>query len=341
MRPARVAVIGTGTMGAFHAAALSASGAAELVVVADVRTQIAAELAARLRCEAAESIESVFTSYELDGVVIATPVETHVALVERSAKAGVGVFCEKPLAATLAGCARAIGAADHGAVPLQVGFHRRFDRDYRQLRRAVADGELGDLYMLKSTLRDMTPPSPEYIAVSGGYFKDAFIHDFDCARWLAGEIDAVTAAGTAMTESFETAGDFDNALVVLRFSSGALGILDGSRVSGYGYECSTEVVGSRGTARVENPHASNLVRLRAGHSEFRLPTTYLERFEAAYATEMEGYATMLCADRKPEVEGRDALLALALAEAAVLSAERSETVLLEEVLAALSTPELG
>jgi predicted dehydrogenase len=341
MRAARLGVIGAGTMGAFHAAVLSSAATAKLVVVADVRTHVAAELAAKLGCEAAESIESVFTKYELDGVVIATPVETHVALVERAALAGVGIFCEKPLAATLAGCARAIEAADQGAVPLQVGFHRRFDRDYRQLHRAVADGELGDIYMLKSTLRDMTPPSPEYIVVSGGYFKDAFIHDFDCARWLAGEIDALTATGTSMTGPFETAGDFDNAIAVLRFSSGALGILDGSRVSRYGYECSTEVVGSVGTARVENPHASNVVRLHAGRSDFGLPTTYLERFEAAYATEMEGYATMLCADRKPEVDGHDALLALALAEAAALSAKRGETVVLEEVLAAPSAPEPG
>ncbi|TME35770.1 MAG: oxidoreductase, partial [Chloroflexi bacterium] len=105
----------------------------------------------------------------------------------------------------------------------------------------IKAGELGDVYLFRTSLRDMRPPSLEYIKGSGGFFLDVTVHDFDAARWMVGEIDEVSAFGAALTDpAFAAVGDMDNAVVVVRFASGALGVIDNSRAAGYGYECSTE-----------------------------------------------------------------------------------------------------
>src|SRR6266508_4488712 len=147
--------------------------------------------------------------------------------------------------------ARAIEAAATAGVKLQVGFHRRFDPDWAAAAARIRAGELGDVHLFRSSLRDKRPPSIDYIAGSGGFFADVTIHDLDTARWMAGEIDEVTAVGAALTDpAFAELGDIDHAVVALRFASGGLGVIDNSRAAGYGYECSAEVMGSRATVRI-------------------------------------------------------------------------------------------
>lgn len=328
----RLGIIGAGTMGSFHARSAARSGTCELVAVADPRPGKAASVARRFGCTATEDVAAILARTDIDAVIIATPVDAHLGLVEQAARAGLAIFCEKPLAPTLEGCLRARAATEECGVPLQVGFHRRFDPDWRQLHGAVTSGELGQVYLLKSTLRDMTIPPAAYLRASGGYFADAFVHDFDAARWLLGDVETVTAVGTAMTEPFHEFDDFDSAAVVLRLSSGALAIFDGSRVAGYGYDCATELVGSQGTLRIANPPASNIIRLHDGRAESRLPSSYLERFAEAYATEIDDFARVVAEGAPPAVGAWDALLALAVADAARISAQRGRSVALAEVL---------
>ncbi len=110
------------------------------------------------------------------------------------------------------------------------------------------------MYLFRAAQRDMAPPRPEFLAGSGGIFIDMGIHDFDAARCLVGEVDSVSAQGAALSDpGFAEIGDFDTAIVVLTFASGALGVVDISRVAGYGYDSSTELVGSRATVRIDEP----------------------------------------------------------------------------------------
>src|SRR5213076_1034940 len=134
---------------------------------------------------------------------------------------------------------------------LQVGFHRRFDPDFAAAAARIKAGELGDVYLFRTSLRDKQSPSARYVAESGGFFVDVTIHDLDAARWLVGEVDEVTAFGAALADpGLAEVGEVDNALVTLRFASGALGVIDNSRAAGYGYECSSEVMGSKATVRI-------------------------------------------------------------------------------------------
>src|ERR671931_934466 len=134
----------------------------------------------------------------------------------------------------------------------------------------------------------MRPPPFDYIRHSGGFFVDVTIHDLDTARWLVGEIAEVTAFGAALTDpAFAAAGDVDNAVVVLRFASGALGVIDDSRAAGYGYECSTEVMGSRATARIGYHRRVNVEWLTPGADTVDYVANFVERYPRAYLAELE------------------------------------------------------
>jgi predicted dehydrogenase len=107
--------------------------------------------------------------------------------------------------------------------------------------------------------------------------------------------------------------------VVLHFENGAIGVIDGSRCAGYGYECSTELMGSTATARIDNPHAVNYEWRTPGWAAHELPRDFEQRYPTAYAAELEAFAACVRDDTPPLVTGRDALAAFDLASAAEAS----------------------
>ena len=163
------------------------------------------------------------TSYDellerCDAVAVATPTGTHAELVTTAAWAGRPVFCEKPISSDRATTLDVLDAVAAAGVPLQVGFHRRFDPDWVSVAQRLP--ELGEITLFRTSLRDMTPPPVEFIAGSGGFFADVTVHDLDVARWLVGEVVEVSAHGAASDPAFAEVGDIDTAVVVLTFASG-------------------------------------------------------------------------------------------------------------------------
>jgi myo-inositol 2-dehydrogenase/D-chiro-inositol 1-dehydrogenase len=162
----------------------------------------------------------------------------------------------------------------------------------------------------------MRPPALDYVATSGGLFADVTIHDLDTARWMVGEIEEVTALGAALSDpAFAELGDVDTAVVALRFASGALGMIDNSRAAGYGYECSTEVLGSRATARIGEHRRVHVEWLTPGAASVDWVADFTERYATAYRLELEDFAAAIRDDRPPAVTGEDSLAALVLAQA--------------------------
>jgi myo-inositol 2-dehydrogenase/D-chiro-inositol 1-dehydrogenase len=327
-RRVRIGLAGLGRMGRIHAASLAARcPSAELACVFDADAGMAGQVAEQFGVDRADSYESILADGRVDAVAIATPTGTHAELAVQAAQAGKHVFCEKPISLDRQATVRVIDAVRAADRVFQVGFHRRFDPDWAAVAGRIRSGELGEVYLFRTSLRDMTPPKPEFLAGSGGFFVDCTIHDLDTARWLAGEVTEVTAHGSALSDpGFAEIGDVDTAVVVLRFENGALGVIDESRAAGYGYEASTEVVGSRATARIDDPYDRHYEWRIPGQATHGLPRDFEQRFGPAYANELEHFARCVRDGLAPEPSAADALAAFDLARAAEQSWREGRTV---------------
>jgi inositol 2-dehydrogenase len=316
-RRVRLGLAGLGRMGRFHAENLAGRApAVELLRVVDTAEEVARATGEELGVPWSTSYDDLLADPEIEGIVLVTPTPVHVEMIEEAAAARKHVFCEKPISLELEPTVRAIEAARATGVKLQVGFHRRFDPDWVAATQRIKAGELGDVYLFRTSLRDMRPPDIDYIKSSGGFFVDVTIHDLDTARWMVGEIEELTAFGAALSDpAFEEAGDIDNAVVALRFTGGALGVIDNSRVAGYGYECSTEVMGSKATVRVDHHRRAHIEWLSHGTATVDYVADFTQRYPLAYLLELDDFARAIRDDRPVAVTGEDALAALALARA--------------------------
>ncbi len=324
----RVGIAGLGRLGRIHAENIHGRiPSLKLVRVVDTVEEVARSTGERLGVPWSTRFDDLLNEATIEAVVLVTPTPMHAPMIEQATAAGKHVFCEKPIALDVETTQRAIAAARTAGVKLQIGFHRRFDPDWAAAARRIHRGELGAIQLFRTSLRDMCPPSLDYLKSSGGFFVDMMIHDFDTARWMAGEVDELTAFGANLADpAIAEIGDVDHGIVVLRFASGALGIIDDSRAAGYGYECSTEVVGALATARIAHHRRVNVEWLTPGSASTDYVADFLEQFPRAYALELEDFAEAISSERPVAVTGEDGLAALVLAQAASRSLQEQRTV---------------
>jgi myo-inositol 2-dehydrogenase / D-chiro-inositol 1-dehydrogenase len=317
-------LFGAGRIGQIHAANIAAHADAALRYVVDVDPAAAARLASSLGA-AATDVQAALGDEDVQGVVIATSTDTHLALIEAAASAGKAIFCEKPLDLDEAKARRCIEVAAAARVPLYVGFNRRYDPSFRRLKDEIAAGTIGPVEVISITSRDPAPPPADYIRRSGGMFRDMTIHDLDMARWLLGqEPSSVFASGSCLVDAaVGEAGDIDTAVVVLQTAGGAFCQITNSRRCSYGYDQRIEVFGADGMLRADNETATRveLADRRGFRREPALPF-FLERYREAYRLEMDDFVGALQGKKTSLAEGEDGLRALVLADAA----ERSRQV---------------
>lgn len=319
-----VAVLGLGRMGRFHAANLAARlPGAHLAALVERRPDILAAAAADLGVERTHAdVGAALADPAVDAVIVATPTPSHAAVVAAAAGAGKHVFCEKPIAQDPAAAAEACRAAAAARITLQVGYQRRFDPSLERAHDLVRAGAVGAPYLLKLTGHDLEPAGLDYLRVSGGIFRDMSIHDFDMARWLAGdEVAEVFATGAArLRPELAALGDVDVAATVLRFRGGCVAVVDNSRQSPPGYDVRVEVYGPEGHIVVGEQTRTSVTLWRGtgGQRDTVLPW-FTERFAEAYRREIEDFAACARAGRPPRVRGEDDLAAIAIADAATRS----------------------
>jgi inositol 2-dehydrogenase len=314
----RVGLAGLGRMGRIHAANLSARcPSARLACVFDANPDVARQVGEQFEVPWTQSYDDICTDPSIDAVAIATPTGSHAELSIRASQAGKHIFCEKPISLDRQATLDTIEAVQAAGVTFQPGFHRRFDPDWAAAVDRMRAGELGDVYLFRTSLRDMIPPKVEFLANSGGFFVDVTIHDLDTARWMVGEVVQVSAHGTALSDPrLAEIGDIDTAVVVLHFENGALGVIDDSRAAGYGYECSTEVMGRKATVRIDHPQYRHYEWRTPGWAARDLVGDFEQRYPWAYAEELECFARSVRDGVPPQVTAYDALAAFDLAQAA-------------------------
>jgi scyllo-inositol 2-dehydrogenase (NAD+) len=316
----RVALIGAGRAGSVHAGNLADYAArAEVVAVVDERREAAETLGASTSLN--EALE------RCDAVVISVPTFTHRDLAVRAAEAGKHVFCEKPMALTLAECDDMIDAAERAGVVLQVGFMRRFQPEFVEARRRIEAGDVGEPMVIKSLTRGpgLPPPWAWDIERSNGMLAEVNSHDFDSVRWLAGsEIERVyaeVANHKGPSRGVEAEDFYDNAVVSLRLASGAIGTIDGTCPADYGYDARVEIVCSEGLLVVGDLRGQALIEVRDRDVGTVTPLhrTWSDRFRDAYRAEIRSFVDSALEAAEPVVSGADGRAAVA----AVLAANRS------------------
>ncbi|MES5812943.1 inositol 2-dehydrogenase [Mammaliicoccus sciuri] len=236
---------------------------------------------------------------EVDVVVICSPTDTHVDIIKEACAKGKHIFCEKPISLSIDEAKIALEAVKEANVKLQMGFNRRFDKNFKELRDILNKGELGNIQTLRITSRYPEPPPVEYIKRSGGLFMDMMIHDFDMARYLMqSEITEVYATGGALVNpDIAQYDDIDTALVTLKFENGSMAMIENCRRSVYGYDQRVEVLGDKGAIDVGNEQTTTLNYHRAeGISKDNPPYFFLERYSDAYKVEMDGFIEAILND---------------------------------------------
>ncbi len=330
----RFGLLGAGRIGKVHAKAITGDADAQLVAVADAIPAAAKSLADQYGC-AVRTIDEVEAARDIDAVVICTPTDTHADLIERFARAGKAIFCEKPIDLSLDRVKSCLKVVQDAKATLMVGFNRRFDPHFRAVRAEIDKGTVGQVEMVVITSRDPGAPPVDYIKRSGGIFRDMTIHDFDMARFLLGEEIAEVSAMAAVLVDPEigAAGDFDSVQVMLKTATGKMAVISNSRRATYGYDQRIEVHGSKGLVSAENQRPVS-IEVATGHGYTRPPLHdfFMTRYTDAYAAEIAAFIQAVSGKMAAAPSGEDGLAALALSEAALRSVAEGRTVALTEVV---------
>jgi myo-inositol 2-dehydrogenase/D-chiro-inositol 1-dehydrogenase len=324
------ALIGAGRIGKIHADNLARHPGARLKYVVDVNASSARELASRYGARVGTPAD-VFGDEAIRAVVIASSTDTHADLIIQAARAGKAIFCEKPVDLDLARARQCQKTAESAGIVCLIGFQRRYDPTFAALKQRLTQGEIGEPEVLIITSRDPGPPPIDYIKRSGGIFKDMLIHDFDVCRWiLDDEVVSVHASGSCLVDpAIAAAADVDTTAVTLRTTKGRLCQINTSRRAAYGYDQRFEVLGSRGMLQAGNHRPSEVAAYSSTGVFTDLPEHFfLERYQRAYAIEMEHFLDALARGTPVRTTIADGVKALQLADAATRSCESGQAVAL-------------
>ena len=336
----RIVVVGAGRMGAIRAEDLAADGRVDEIVVTNRNPERAAELAARVGGAAVPWGEWP----DADAYAVTTATDTHADLLEQLVPRGKPLLIEKPLAMTLEETDTLITRAE--GITMQVGFQRRFDAGLRRIKEAIESGRLGTLYSLTLTAHDIAPGSPEFIAGSGGTFRDMLVHDLDQARWLGGsDIASVYATGTVRHHpEYAAAGDYDVVTAHLTLASGVPVLISGTRHDPVGHDIRAEAFGSLDSmAAGLNPrtplHAADdgegqrLLGAYLSDGELEVDTYrgFMDRFREAFTAETSAFVDVVRGERANPCTPQDARAALAAAIACEVSAREGRVVGMAEI----------
>ncbi|MEZ2389410.1 Gfo/Idh/MocA family oxidoreductase [bacterium RCC_150] len=326
MKDVTLGLVGVGRIGVMHArniAGLNAEPNTLRVSVGlkltDVAEEHARSVAAGLGAEFLPSVDALIAS-GVDGLVVATGTATHPDLIRAGVDAGIPVFCEKPVATSVEDSLPVVEHVQSKGGVVQIGHQRRFDAGYLEAKRAYQAGELGWIHSLRAVTCDMTPPPVEFLASSGGLFRDCSVHDFDILRWLTGrEIVEVYSKGSNNGDpAIGEVGDVDTALAVVTFDDGTVGTVSASRYNGAGHDVRLEIQGSAGSLTVGLDDKMAMVSAEPGVAfpSGESHKTFAERFDQAYRSEMAAFVELVLGRRDNPCTPEDAVAASRVADAA-------------------------
>jgi myo-inositol 2-dehydrogenase/D-chiro-inositol 1-dehydrogenase len=330
----RIGILGLGRIGAFHAETLSGLDVVESLVLTDPFADAAKSAAERFGGEVVDSPQALLAA-GVDGIVVAAATDAHPGLILAGVEAGIPVFCEKPVAKTMAEGVKVLKAVEGTDVPIQIGYNRRFDVGFVAARAAVQSGELGKLHTVRSTTLDPAPPPAGYIAASGGIFRDCSVHDFDIIRWVTGRevVEVYAVGGNRGADYIKEAGDADTTGALLTLDDGTIAVISNSRHNARGYDVRMEIHGFEDSIAVG---LDDKLPLRSVEPGVTFPAGtphdfFMDRFTEAYRAELTAFTEVVAGTRPSPCTVADALEAGWIADACTLSLHEHRPVTIAEV----------
>ncbi len=333
----RMAVLGCGRIGQMHARNIAQHPETSLSAVFDVNDTSATEVAEKYSARKIHNISEIFESNEIEAILVASATATHADYIEMAIQSGKPVLCEKPIDLDLDRVNKTAELVRDTSVLIQIGFNRRFDPGHQSAKKALADGDIGDLHQVIITSRDPEMPSDKYYKEAGGLMRDMTIHDFDLARFMLEseptEVFAV-AGGLINPKLMGALNDHDSAMIVLRTEDGKQCFINNSRTAVYGYDQRVELLGTKGMIQSNNRKPHEMVRFSRDNVEVAEPYQFffLERYSDSFMAEITAFVKSVKENKPAEVSFEDGHKALILAEAAYLSLQERRLVKIEEVL---------
>jgi myo-inositol 2-dehydrogenase/D-chiro-inositol 1-dehydrogenase len=294
----RVGVIGVGMIGADHVRRLTtALAGATVTALTDIDATRAATVAARFGGVTVHaSGQEVIGDASVDALVVTSSGPTHEEYVLASIAAGKPVFCEKPLATTAGACWRIIEAETAARRRLvQVGFMRRYDAAYRELKSVARGGSIGAPLLLHLAHRNpVVPPAFTTEMV----ITDSAVHEVDLTRWLLDSEIASVMVLRPKRSSRAAPGLQDPMVIELRTADGVLVDVELSFNVGYGYDIRGEVVGESGNVQLAD--GGDIVVTTRGSRGAAVPAGWRERFIRAYDTELQEWINGVADQREAD-----------------------------------------
>lgn len=324
----KIGIAGAGFMGVTHAAGWSAAGAQLTAIVAET-AQEAAPLAAQYGLKIYANYADMLP--EVDVVDICTPTHLHHPMVLQAALAHKDIVCEKPLARTAAEAQEMISACRQAGVRLLVAHVVRYFPEYALARAVVLEGQIGRLGVVRlhrGSYRPKKPVGNWFLdeAKSGGLILDLMIHDFDYARWIAGEVVSVFAKKISTNHP---GAPIDYGLVILTHQSGALSHIAGAwAYPPPTFRTSLEIFGDAGLIQYDSAETApilNLIRSSGDAPDVALPSSPVS--ESPYTTQIKEFYHALSTGAPARIQAEDGLAAVQIAEAALQSARSGRAVL--------------
>ena len=312
MNKINLAILGLGRIGKIHAENIISLNECNLKIIIDPISDSDNNFT-DLGIKQSKHFDDLLNENDIDGVIICSPSKYHVSQIKSLSDLTKNIFCEKPLGLSIEEILDVKSLVAKKSLNLHIGFNRRNDPDFSELKRRILNDEIGDLHMIKITSRDPAPPPISYIKKSGGIFLDMTIHDFDMVKYLSGsEISELYVKGGCFVDpEIEKAKYVDTAIINMSLKNGVLATINNSRQAVYGYDQRIEVLGSKGVLKVENKLLNKVVKgTREGFISSNPQNFFIDRYEQSYKKELMNFVRSIRGDLVDHADANDGLHAL-------------------------------
>ena len=312
MNKINLAILGLGRIGKVHAENIISLNECNLKIIIDPVSDFDNNFT-DLGIKQSKHFDDLLNENDIDGVIICSPSKYHVSQIKSLSDLTKNIFCEKPLGLSIEEILDVKSLVTKKSLNLHIGFNRRYDPDFSELKRHILNNEIGDLHMIKITSRDPAPPPISYIKKSGGIFLDMTIHDFDMVKYLSGSeiAELYVKGGCFVDPEIEKANDIDTAIINMSLKNGVLATINNSRQAVYGYDQRIEVLGSKGVLKVENKLLNKVVKgTKAGFISSNPQNFFIDRYEQSYKKELLNFVQSIKGDIVDYADADDGLHAL-------------------------------